>query len=267
MRIVFACAAAVGLAPSGYGQVESPQTTAAARATVADASVWGAAENPAARPTGRYAVGAYGYQPPELPDLGRVGLDLGWARGAGHLTLGIQAYAPPGYSAYGLHLGAGRVLTPDLEAGIRLGLTRRDLGEYGRRSDAVAQLGIQYRAGDRLVGGAHYIYAARPLPPLSEHRLRIGIDYASSPRVHLLAAVWQAVDVGLAGGVSLRYDAAERLRLRAGVQSGGAAFTLGVEGELDAGLRVAVSTALYQHLPAGAVAGVAWARLPPSAGG
>ena len=260
-RVVFASAALLPCARGG-AQVESPQTVAAARATVADAEAWGAAENPAARPVGRFAVSAYGHHALELPDLGRVGLDLGWARGASHFALGVQAFTPPGYSAFAVHLGAGRMLTPGLEAGLRLGLVRRDVGEYGREVQPTAQVGIQYRAGRRLVAGAHYSYASAPVLPLSEHRLRVGIDYTSSRRVHILLAIWQAVDAGLTGGVSLRYDAAERLRFRVGAQGGGTAFTLGVEGELAGGLRLAISTAIYQQLPPGASAGVMWVRAP-----
>lgn len=255
MLLALSLAAAAKPLPA---QVEAPQTVAAARATVADPTAWGTAENPALAPGAPLAVRAYGHHQLELAGLERFGLDVGFSRGAMGFTAGLQAFAPPGYSAYGLHLGASRVLGERLRGGVRLGLVRRDLDEYGRQTLPMGQVGIRYEVTPRLAAGAHYAYVEPAVAPLGEHRLRVGIDYASSTRVHLLLAAWQVAGARVGGGASVRFDAADRLRLRAGVQGGGAAFTLGVDGELRGGLRVGVALAVYQTLPPGTSAGVRW---------
>ena len=247
-------------AKTGQAQVEAPRTLAAAGATVAEASVWGAAENPAADALsrGRFAAQAYGFNHLEVAELSRLGLDLAARLGTQEINLSLQAFTPPGYTVGAGHVGVNRRLGESLRGGIRLGAVRQDLDEYGVATALVAQAGLQYAVSARLRAAAHYTYVDRPLLPLAEHRLRVGVDYASSARVHLLLAVWQPVGARLAGGVSVRYDPAERLRLRAGVRAGGTAFVLGVEGELAGGLRVGLTGVVYQSLPAAAGYGVAW---------
>ena len=259
-RRALALVAVAAFAKTSPAQVASPPTVMAAGATVAEADSWGAAENPAAAPgsAAGLAARAYGYDPLDLGGLARFGLDVALATEATSLQFAAQAFAPPGYRAYALHAAVGRQLGEGLRAGLRLGGVVRDLDEYGTETLPVVQAGLRYAVVDDLAAAAHYTYVERALLPLAEHRLRLGVDYASSTRVHLLAAVWQPAGRPLAGGVGVRFAAAERLRLSAGVQSGGTAFTLGVEGEIAAGTRVALALALYQELPAGVGYGVDW---------
>ncbi len=247
-------------AKTSVAQVANPISLSLGDATVAYQDVWGAAENPAVASSAerKFSAQAYGYNQLQLPDLNRLGLDLGFKAKTGHISLGVQYFSPPGYTITGVHVGAGRQFTDNLQAGIRVGILSGDYDEYGSEILPVAQAGLQFDVTSRLRAGAHYTYVDRAALPLAEHRLRIGVNYQSSDRVRILLSAWQPVDNSLAGGVGLHYQAADRLAFNAGIRTGAAAFTFGVDAELVNGVRIVLGLAAYQELPLGVGYGVVW---------
>ncbi|MFK8057729.1 MAG: hypothetical protein AB8F78_16500 [Saprospiraceae bacterium] len=251
------CAA---FAKTSLAQVANPISLALGDATVAYTDVWGAAENPAvtSMTEKKFSAQAYGYSQLQLPDLNRLGVDLAYKAKSGHIQLGLQYFSPPGYTITGIHLGAGRQFSENLNAGIRVGILSGDYDEYGSEILPVAQVGLQYDVTTRLRAGAHYTYVDRAALPLAEHRLRVGVNYQSSDRVRVLVSAWQPLDNSLAGGLGLHYQAADRLAFNAGIRTGAAAFTFGVDAELVNGVRVVLGLAAYQELPLGVGYGVIW---------
>ncbi len=238
-----------------------PSSFALGEATVAAPNTWGSSANPAAAPaSGGFAVQAYGASRYGLAELTSAGLEVGRSTGRSAYGLGVQHFAPPGYSLTSLQACARRQLTADLSLGLRLGILSANYNEYGRERLPHAHLGVQYRINPKLNGGAHYTYASRVALPLLEHELAVGVDYASSERVHLLASVQQPVGNGLGVSVGVRYRAADRLCLNAGLRTAGAAFSLGAEIELARGVRLSLAFSADQRLPLGAAYGVAYAR-------
>ena len=233
-------------------QLNTPRASALGQAAVAARDVWGAGQNPAAVPGSEarpFAVQAYGRTLTTVDALTQVGIDARYRLNNASVGVGVQHFSPPGYAQTALHASVQRVLAKDLTAGLRLGVVLGDYDEYGSETLPVVQLGVQYRVSGKLRAGAHYTYAERPILPLAEHRLRIGIDYASSERVHLLLAAIQPVDNRLAAGFGVVFRASDRFRLNAGVQTGGTAFTFGLEAALRNGLGLALTAVAYQELP------------------
>ncbi len=250
MRLLWLVVLLSAFAKTTPAQVHAPLAEALGLATVASENIWGAAENPATLPaqTGFTALG-YGLTPAQVAELSRYGLDLGYRNKAGFFNLSVQQISPPGYASTSLHAGVGRQLAKDFYAGIRLGVALANYEEYGSDLNPVAQLGIRYKVTKALFAGAHYTYIETKFVPLAEHNLRVGVDYASSERVHLLLSVRQTIGESLAGGFGVSWQAAPRLAFRAGVRTGGTAFSLGVDATVLGKLRLAVTAVAYQDIP------------------
>ena len=240
-----------------FGQVFNPSSEASGLATVAEENTWGTAENPANRSLENgFAAKVYGFTPFEVVEVSRFGLDVGYKVKAGFLQLGLQHFGAPGYSISAIHFGAGRRLSEGFHVGIRVGATLANYEEFGSELTPVAQVGIQYKVTNSLSAGAHYTYTSIAQLPLSEHRLRVGVAYQSSPKVHLLLSAWQSVDQRLAGGLGIRYAAADKVTFRAGMRTGGVAFSLGADVKLANNLRLAITAVAYQQIPLGAGYGI-----------
>lgn len=252
--------AATLVSARGAAQIATPMAAALGQAAVASDGYWGLAENPATAPssTPGFAVQAYGRSHGNLPELATFALDLGYALRGGYITLGAQHFDPPGYSATAVLVGAGRQLADGLTAGVRIGVVSADYEAFGTELLPVAEGGIRYRVTGALSAGAHYRYVERPTLPLAEHRLRVGVRYRSSPKVSVLVAGWQPVGATLAGGLGVVYQPADRVVIRAGIQSEGLAIGFGVDVEALAGVRLALTAQAYQQLPGAYTYGAFW---------
>ena len=254
------CLLGAAFAKTASGQLlQTPRAEALAYATVAEGTVWGGRENPASGPTGGgFAAQAYGYRQLDLAQLDRFALDLSFGLPRVTAQAGIAYFAPPGYRLVGAYVGAARELVDGLRAGLRVGVATGDYEVYGSELVPVASGGITYRVTPTLTGAADYTYVARPLLPLADHRLRLGIRYASSPRVLLYAAAEQTVGAPLGGQAGIRFVASERLDFSTGIRTAGRAVTFGLGIGLGDALRLRLALAVYQQLPVGLAYGVGW---------
>ena len=250
------------------GQVPTPAGSGLGEAVVASASVWGAAANPAAgvpRPEERaawFGVQAYGVSLASPADLTRIGLDVSWRPSGGgtRFEAGAQYFDPPGFGVSAFRVGAQRALSEGLSAGLRLGLLYADYRAYGSAALAMAEGGLQYGVTNALVVAAHYSYVGRDLSPLTQSRLRIGVEYLSSRRVRLLAAVSQAVGEPLNGQLGIDYQPDERLRLRAGYQTLGERISFASSYALGSGMELSLAAVVFSRLPLGVGYGVTYER-------
>ena len=243
-------------------QVLTPRGIGLGDAGVASEEFWGGGANPAGRlPTGRrIGVQVYGTTPLDPAQLTRLGVDLGLRGERTGATVGLQHFAPPGLTTTALRLGVARQLSPALEVGLRVGAAFGNYAEYGEELVALAEGGIRYRVTGSLQAGADYYYAQRELYPLTQRRLRIGVDYASSERLHIALAVSQSPTLPLSVHVGLDYRPAERLALALGYVSLGQSIHLAARVRLAGGLVLATGVGVYSQLPVHAHYGVAWGR-------
>ncbi len=246
-------------------QVLSPQAEGQGDAGVASLRIWGASANPAVSlPEGkRFGAQAFGATPFDLTGLSRLGLDVGLQNKAGTMgfTLGAQHTAPPGFTLSAIRVGASRRLSESLQIGLRVGGAFADYSEvYGQEIVAIAEGGIRYRVRPNFHAAAEYSYAQREIYPITQRRLRVGVEYASSRRLSILLAASQTPLLPLGVHVGLDYRPAERLNLALGYQSLGQRLSLSGRYVLAGGVEISTGIGVYGQLPMHGYYGVGWVQ-------
>lgn len=256
------------LAYAAFAEAQVATATAfgLGEATVASAQVWGAATNPAASvavASQTDAVGLtaqiYGISYANPAQLPRTGLDLGWVTGTRRMSyeLSLQHFRPPGFDVTTLRVGSSKQLGDQLHVGVRFGVLLADFDEYGRDAFALAEGGFQCGISRTLSVGAHFGFIQRTYAPLAQQRLRLGVAYASSARVQLLAAASQAVAEPLNGQFGVSYRPIDRLHVNVGYQTLGQRVSFGTGYRSESGFRADLAVVVFSRLPLGVAYGIA----------
>ena len=243
-------------------QTLTPLAAGLGDASVAGQQVWGASTNPAMglQDQQRFGVQVFATTPLDLAGLSRYGLDLALQPKGGVTCFQINAQYtnPPGITLSTLRFAASRALSPDFRLGLRIGAGQGNYAEYGNELIAIAEGGIRYQVNASLAAAADYSYGQRDLFPLIQRRLRVGIDYTSSKRLHILLAASQAPELPIALHIGLDYRPSEALSLALGYQSAGQTFAFAGRYQLASGLTLATGVTVFSRLPLHTHFGAGW---------
>lgn len=240
-----------------FGQLPTPNLSSLGQFQPAASEEFGSNANPASLfSTNSFCIQAYGKTQLRLASIQTLGIDFTkrWKNTSAGIS--IQHFQPPGYRITALKADASRLLTKNIALGIRFGGISGDLDEYGSFKRPLAGVGMKVKLNSVFNAGFQYQYAEKNDLPINAHSFAVGVQYQSSPEIHILGSVHQNIEEEIGFSLGLKYEMHKKIHGLVSINSTTKSINFGLDYRIANHFKINLAGQLFQSIPMATYYGV-----------
>lgn len=183
--------------------------------------------------------------------LSYYGLSLAVPATFGNFGMVLQRFGNGDLNQQIIGLAYGRRLLDDLMLGVRFDYLQMRIAQYGKKSVATAEIGLQARVAPQVLLGFHAYnpfqvrwLEGEVLPTI----MRLGVQYEASDKVRVFGEIEKISELTEGFGFGIEYMFLERLAARIGYSTQQQLVTFGVGYSLDGRYSVDIGSSVHSYL-------------------